>query len=234
MAAEIKVLLVEDDQDLRDSVVEWMELEGMQITAVGNAADFYTALPRSKFQIAVIDIGLPDQEGYVLAEYVRANTDMGVVILTARNAIEDKLKGYDAGADLYLVKPVDCRELSAVITSIASRIKETPTETAESQHQWTVSVAQWELRLYRDAPVTLNLKELMLLELLAAKPGMPVQKNTILNKLYQRDDYYSGRSLDSLLSRLRAKVTSRIGVELPIRTVHSVGYCFAGEIVVDA
>ncbi|MBE3024356.1 DNA-binding response regulator [Janthinobacterium sp. BJB1] len=230
MQLKINVLLVEDDDDLRDSVVEWLELNGMHITAVRNAAEFYQALPKCDFQIAVIDVGLPDQEGYVLAEYVRANTNMGVVILTARSAIEDRLKGYKSGADQYLVKPVDCRELSAVIVSIARRVQNTAVDVPDIPERWTIFVTQWELHFSHDVQVALSLKELMFLELLASKPGLPVQKKTILTKLYQRDDYHSGRSLDSLVRRLRAKIVSRTGVDIPIRTVHSVGYCFAGEI----
>lgn len=233
MATEIKVLLVEDDKDLRNSVLEWLELDGMQITAVGNAAEFYQALSKSIFQVAVIDVSLPDQDGYVLAKYARENTSMGVIILTARSAIEDKLKGYQSGADLYLVKPVDCRELSAVIASIALRVQQPGAEAAEVQDRWTISITQWELRFAQDRQIALSLKELLFLELLASKPGLPVQKRTILTKLYQRDDFHSSRSLDSLVRRLRAKVLSQTGVDIPVRTVHSVGYCFAGEIVID-
>jgi len=228
--SKIRVLLVEDDEDLRDSVVEWLELNGMYIIAVRNAAEFYQALPKCDCQIAVIDVGLPDQEGYVLAEYVRANSNMGIIILTARSAIEDKLKGYHSGADQYLVKPVDCRELSAVIGSIAQRVRKTTVELIDVPDRWTIFATQWELRLAQEFQVALSLKELMFLELLASKPGLPVQKKTILTKLYQRDDYHSGRSLDSLVRRLRAKIVSQTGVDIPIRTVHSFGYCFAGEI----
>lgn len=227
---DIKVLLVEDDQDLRDSVVEWLELNGTHITAVGSAAEFYQALPRNHFDIAVIDLGLPDQEGYVLAEYIRANTGMGVIILTARSTIEDKLKGYRSGADLYLVKPVDCRELSAVIGSIAARMRNGAAEAPAAPVHWTIFSTRWELRYAEMPRISLSLKELMFLELLAAKPGMPVQKKTILLKLYQRDDFHSSRSLDSLVRRLRAKIVEHTGIDIPVKTVHAVGYCFAGDI----
>jgi len=233
VTSNIKVLLVEDDKDLRDSVVEWLELNGMQVTAVGNAAEFYQNLLKTPFQVAVIDVGLPDQEGYVLAEYTRANTGMAVIMLTARSGIDDKLKGYQAGADLYLVKPVDCRELAAVIRSMAARAQATPAEIPEPSGHWVISATQWELRCDSELPITLSQKELQFLELLAVKPGLAVPKRTILNRLYQRDDYHSSRSLDSLVRRLRAKISSRIGIDLPVRTVHSVGYCFAGDITHD-
>lgn len=117
----IRVIIVEDDRDLRESLVEYLSLDGHDVTGVGSALEFYQALASSTFMIAVMDIGLPDQCGYVMAEFVRRNTPMGIIILTARSSIEDRVNGYRAGGDLYLVKPVDCRELSAAITSLAER-----------------------------------------------------------------------------------------------------------------
>ncbi|WP_348697522.1 response regulator transcription factor [Duganella fentianensis] len=244
MTEQIKVLLVEDDPDLRDSVVEWMELHGTPVTAVRNAAEFYQALPNRQFHVAIIDVGLPDQEGYVLAEYARANTRMGIIILTARSTLDDKLRGYQSGADLFMVKPVDCRELAAVVHSMGARVQATAAAVAPpavsvappssaSTEQWHFSATLWELRLGDGAAVTLSQKELQLMDLLAAQPGTAVQKRAILARLYQRDDYSSSRSLDTLVRRLRAKIFNQLGVELPLRTVHAVGYCFAAEISVE-
>lgn len=233
MTATNRVILVEDDPDLRESIVEWMSMHDTPITAVGSAAEFYQALPGNPFQIAVLDLNLPDQEGFVLAEYARANYQMGVIILTARSSIDDKLKGYQSGADAYLVKPVDCRELAAVILSVAARIQAaTPIEASvvPETEGWQISRTQWALRYGQSPAISLSQKELRLLELLAAQPGSAVQKRTIMSLLYQRDDYHSSRSLDTLIRRLRAKVLSQLGLEVPLRTVHSVGYCFAGEI----
>ncbi|WP_198155858.1 response regulator transcription factor [Herbaspirillum autotrophicum] len=234
--SDINVVLVEDDEDLRDSVVEWLELAGMQVSAVGSAAEFYQVLPKRDFQVAVIDVGLPDQSGHVLAQYLRANTGTAVIMLTARSTIDDKIKGYDSGADLYLVKPVDCRELSAAIVSIAQRVRKFSPEPPATQHMpaaqhlWTISAAQWQLSGAGDAQISLSVKELKFLALLAATPGQPVLRKTVLTELYQRHDDYTGRSLDSMVRRLRAKVVAATGVAIPIRTVHAVGYCFAGAI----
>lgn len=232
----IHVVLVEDDEDLRDSVVEWLELAGMHVNAVGSAAELYQILPKAGFQVAVIDVGLPDQSGYVLAEYIRANTGIAIIMLTARSTIDDRIKGYDSGADLYLVKPVDCRELSAAIVSIAQRVRklaaEVPDVAKTVQQLWTISAAQWQLNVAGEAQIALSVKELKFLELLAATPGQPVLRKTVLTELYQRHDDYTGRSLDSLVRRLRAKVQAKTGIEIPVRTVHAVGYCFVGAIAV--
>jgi len=228
----IRVALIEDDDDLRESVTEWLELAGMHVYSARNAADFYRALPLDDFQVAVVDIGLPDQSGYVLAEYIRTNTHIAVIVLTARSTIDDKIKGYESGADLYLVKPVDCRELSAAIVSIAQRIRNPEMAGLPAGRHWTVSSAHWKISLASDTPVTLSVKELKFLTLLAGTPGQPVLRKTVLEELYQRHDYHAGRSLDSLVRRLRAKVTSVTGVDIPIRTVHAVGYSFVGSISV--
>jgi len=232
----INVVLVEDDEDLRDSVVEWLELCSMHVNAVGSAAEFYQVLPKCDFQVAVIDVGLPDQSGYVLAEYIRANTGIAIIMLTARSTIDDRIKGYGSGADLYLVKPVDCRELSAAIVSIAQRVRKLPAEVPDVaktvQQLWTISAAQWQLNVAGEAQIALSVKELKFLELLAATPGQPVLRKTVLTELYQRHDDYTGRSLDSLVRRLRAKVQAKTGIEIPVRTVHAVGYCFVGAIAV--
>ncbi|MYM37779.1 response regulator transcription factor [Duganella qianjiadongensis] len=235
MNEAVRVILVEDDPDLRESIVEWMAINHTPVTAVGSAAEFYQALPQNAFQIAVLDLNLPDQEGFVLAEYARNNFKMGIVILTARSGIDDKLKGYQSGADAYLVKPVDCRELAAVIRSVAARLQAAaPVENsalpAAASDSWAISLTQWELRYGQGPAIALSQKELHLLELLAAQPGSAVQKRTILTRLYQRDDYHSSRSLDTLIRRLRAKVLSQLELEIPLRTVHAVGYCFAGDI----
>lgn len=235
MTQAVKVILVEDDPDLRESIVEWMAINHTPVTAVGSAAEFYQSLPHNAFQIAVLDLNLPDQQGFVLAEYARANSNMGVIILTARSGIDDKLKGYQSGADAYMVKPVDCRELAAVIHSVAARLQDAPAAAhsavqAAAPESWKISLTQWELRYGQGPAITLSQKELRLLELLAAQPGSAVQKRTILSRLYQRDDYHSSRSLDTLIRRLRAKVLSQLELEIPLRTVHAVGYCFAGDI----
>ncbi len=230
--SDIKVVLIEDDTDLRESVVEWLTLAGMQVTAVGSAGELYRLLPREDFHVAVIDVGLPDQSGFVLAEYVRANTGTAVIMLSARSTIDDKIKGYNSGADLYLLKPVDCRELSAAIVSIAQRTWKAARDTPPAQEIWSISTATWQLALPGETQILLSVKELKFIELLGATPGQPVLRKTLLSELYNRNDDHTGRALDSLVRRLRAKIASQTDIAIPITTVHAVGYCFIGAIAI--
>jgi DNA-binding response OmpR family regulator len=186
--------------------------------------------------VALVDIGLPDQSGYVLAEYIRANTDMAVIILTARATVDDRVKGYDSGADLYLVKPVDCRELASAVISLAQR-QQTRTEPHQSLppavENWMLCMGTWSLTAPDGSGITLTAKEMQFLELLAATPGRSVMRDTLLTKLYLRHDEYTSRSLDSLVRRLRAKITSVTGEPAPIKTAHAVGYCFSAVLRTD-
>ncbi len=124
-----KIIFVEDDQDLRESIVQYLEDDGISMTAIGTAHEFISCLDSDTFDVAIIDVGLPDLSGYVLAEYARLKTDLGIIMLTARGKIEARVQGYLAGADLYLVKPVDMNELLAAITNLAKRRTERSRQT---------------------------------------------------------------------------------------------------------
>lgn len=238
MDAGFKVLIVEDDQDLRESIIEYLAVAGFDATGVRNAAEFYQAVAQGGWSVVVIDIGLPDQSGFVLVEYVRSNTDMKVIILTARDALDDRIRGYDAGADLYLVKPVDCRELAAAITSQAQRYRRRSLQQASNLFTappplidvWSLAQSSWTFVAPDGTQMQLTGKELQFLELLAAGQGKVVSRDTLLLKLYQRHDEYTSRSLDSLVRRLRVKVMSASGVPVPVKTVHAVGYCFSATL----
>ncbi|NVN90481.1 MAG: response regulator transcription factor [Desulfuromonadales bacterium] len=235
MNEDIKVLVVEDDQDLRESVVEYLNLAGLTASGVGSAAECYHTLNSGDWCVAVVDIGLPDQSGYVLVEYIRANTAMRVIILTARDAIDDRVKGYDSGADIYLVKPVDCRELTAAIISLAQRqlAKTDPPPTLHQPESWSLVRSDWALFAPGGINIALTAKELQFLQLLTTSPGKPVDRDTLLSKLYLRHDEYTSRSLDSLVRRLRAKIMTATGYTAPIKTAHAVGYCFSAPLSIS-
>ena len=230
MDTTVKVLVVEDNDDLRESVVECLTLAGLCAVGVGNASECYQALAGGDFNVALLDIGLPDQSGYVLANYIRANTSLAIIILTARDALDDRVRGYDAGADLYLVKPVDCRELAAAVLSLAQR-QQVRSEPHPPQlpavEAWSLYLGAWRLAAPNGASSELTAKEMRFLELLAATPGRPVVRDTLLTTLYLRHDEYTSRSLDSLVRRLRAKIMTDTGLSVPIKTAHAVGYCFS-------
>ncbi len=134
-----RIIIVEDDQDLLENMVKYLTLTGYEVMGVGSAGEFYAHITQQRYALAIIDIGLPDQNGLVLAEYVRKNTDMWVIILTACSTLDDKLAGLKSGAYFYLVKPVDCSELAATIANLFVRLDVVPPLMAE-EHQRGESV----------------------------------------------------------------------------------------------
>lgn len=232
---ENRVLLVEDDLDLRASLANYLSMSGFEITETGSCLESYAALTRSNFNVAVVDVSLPDQSGLVLAEYLRTNTDLKIIILTALERIEDRVRGYSAGAHNYFVKPVDARELLAAIISLSHRDQPSQesrcSEVAPAQ-TWQLQRSAWRLQPPTGDSILLTALELQLMELLALNPCRVISRETLLSGIYGRSDEHSGRALDSLIRRLRAKIVAG-GQTAPIKTAHAVGYCFTSPITVS-
>ncbi len=230
-----KVIIVEDDHDLRESLVKYLELEGHRVTGVGSAIEFYRAVLTDRYSLAIIDIGLPDQNGLILTDYLRNNTEMRIVILTAMASVEDRLMGYQSGADIYLSKPLDFRELSITVSNLLRRIDlpELATEPPcgvsqeEDQHrEWVLTRADWSLLAPTGNVVSLTAKEVGLITLLAVSADRVSTRQEILKALDYCNDEYGNKALEAMVRRLRRK-TELIADVTPIKTVHGYGYCFS-------
>lgn len=229
-----KVIVVEDDSDLCESVVEYLNLSGIEASGVGSGLEFYRAMTESAFDIAVLDLGLPDQSGYELAEHLRTNSAMGIIIMTARGETEDRLYGYASGADLYLVKPVDCRELAAAIKNLAQRMNHNTSAVianAKGGGAWTLDQNAWLLITPEQATITLTAKEFHFIACLAKGAEQRVSRQEILEKLDYTDDEYTNRALDSLVRRLRRKIEEKNSGSAPLKTIHAIGFCFTEPLI---
>ena len=226
-----RIILVEDDPLLRDSVAEYLVWTGYAVTAVENGLKFYHALAEDTFAVAVIDLGLPDIDGLQLAEYLRNNTATRCVILTARGSVDDRIVGYDVGADLYMVKPVDCRELAAALSRMVQRTAEAGTP-GKIDGEWRLNRQSSTLVTPTSALVALTAREMDFLLCLARSPEESVSRAAILGALGYGNDEFSNRALESLIRRLRRKIESVFGSS-PILTRHAVGYFFSAPIVLD-
>ncbi len=223
----VKIVLVEDDTDLRDSLVDCLELHGYAITGVANALSFYQAISADAFDIAIIDIGLPDQSGLEIASHLKENKKMGIVILTAMGNPEIRIKGYESGADLYLVKPTECRELAAAIANLAARLQEHTKQASISKSPiWTLNVNDFQLLSSSGMRVTLTARETTFLKLLMIQSGAKVSRQTAAEALDLEIEDLNDRRMDSMIRRLRKKIKETSGTDLPIQTVYGEGYVF--------
>lgn len=229
-AAKLRIILVEDDSVLRESVADYLTLVGYEVTAVGSGLMFYHALAEQTFAAAIIDLGLPDIDGLQLSDYIRKNTTMACIILTARSSVAARIAGYDSGADLYLIKPVDCRELTSALANILQRNRKS--SAAKSNSSWCLNRQSATLVTPASALVSLTSREIDFLLCLAGSPKETVSRAVILDTLGYGNDDFSNRALESLIRRLRRKIEAVIG-NSPIQTRHGIGYSFSATITLD-
>lgn len=238
VAQPVSVVLVEDDQFLRDSLVEFLGLKGLTVKGTGTAAGFYQLLEQESFHVAVIDLGLPDASGEELVDFARTNSEMSLIVITANDGLNSRVSCYRSGADLFMGKPVQGQELAAAILSLAERnlsrvAAEVPEKEASSG--WQLNSKSWSLVTPEHEDIECTVKEYRFLAKLAETPSEPVKRAALLSTLYGRDDESAQRALDTLVRRLRKKIQQHWDDEgTPIRTVYSVGYLFADQIGVRA
>ncbi|NTU93362.1 MAG: response regulator transcription factor [Chlorobiaceae bacterium] len=242
MASEQRVIVIEGDRELRDSLVSALSLQGYAVTGVGSAGDFYQLLFSSEqCDLAIIDIGLPDQSGFVLAEYVRKNTDARIIVLHSGLSLEERLAGYESGADISLPKPVDARELTALIANMFDRIEAArPRQVKAASVQepapeeeagaWKLLRNEWSLLTPRGDSIALTAKEFDFLLSLVLQSTAIVTRQYILKILGYQPNEQGNRALESLIYRLRRK-TEAFGYGFPIKTYRGVGYCLAVPIL---
>jgi DNA-binding response OmpR family regulator len=227
----VKVLLVEDDVELREALAENLRLNGMDVLEADTAAAFREVVRMERVDAAIIDINLPDASGFDLAHELSGDDDRpGIVMLTARTERHDRLRGYAEGADVYMTKPVDNDELVLVVRNLSSRIVGArDSKPHPSEPEWLLDVARRLLTSPDGRIVVLSGKEVMLFELFAKADGAFLSRSYIASAMGYGAPGPARRGLDAALHRLREK-TARIQIELPILVVHSKGVRFVAPL----
>jgi len=226
----IHVLLVEDDEDLRQGMAAVIRLSGFLVSEAASGREFYRLLDRERIDVAVIDIGLPDQSGLVLANYLRTNTSIGVIILTARDSEDDLVAGYQAGADLYFTKPVSGRVLVPAISGLASRRQNQTSDTDKPVGCWQLDCRTWQLTSPQGSTASLTDLEVKLLLALATSPEQRCTRSMLEQQLYPNITlHHSSRALDASVRRLRKKIAP---LGDPLKNIHGSGYYFSEPIQV--
>jgi DNA-binding response OmpR family regulator len=224
--APLRVLMLEDDELLRDHVlVPQLQRFGFEITAVGTAAELNPYTQAQWPDIVILDVGLPDADGFELACKLRAQmSNVGIVMLTGRNTTADRIRGLSEGADAYLSKPVDTDLLAATLYSLARRLRST--SQPQAQRHWHLDADDWCLLSPSGGMVALTKTESRLLAKLLEKHNQAVSRDELIKALTANVHDFDPHRLDSLIHRLRKKVQRVLGVPLPLNAVHGEGYVF--------
>lgn len=232
--SEPKIILIEDDADLRHSLVDCMAMTGFSVSAADSALQFYRLVAEDAFNVAIIDIGLPDEDGLSLARFLRQHRPgTGIIMLTARGSVSDRVVGFDTGADVYLVKPVDYEELEAAIRSVLRRLNGARHPAAglmadDSAARWIFHRDSLSLTAPDGSTMGLSNREARLLITLIDSGDDIVSRSRLLGDLDYPDTEAGHRSLSAVFVRLRAKVEHATGLSLPIQTIRGQGYLAHG------
>lgn len=213
------LLVIEDDPLLSRSLTQAMIRHGYTVDALSRVDDAIQALRQGRFDLVLLDLGLPDGSGLGVLEWLRAHADpTPVMILTARDALEDRVRGLDLGADDYLAKPFSITELEARVRALLRRSQQRLDNSVRfgALVLDTRSASAW----LNDASLDLPRREFSLLEALMLNAGRIVQREALENRLFGFEAV-GANALDVYVSRLRKRLA---GSGLSIRTLRGLGY----------
>jgi two-component system response regulator MprA len=215
-----RVLVVEDDAHLRGVLRRGLGEEGFEVAAVGRGGEAIEAVASAVPDALVVDIGLPDADGRDVCQALRAEgIDAPVLFLTARDAVTDRLAGFSAGGDDYIVKPFELAELVARLRAVLRRSgAEARTVVGDLSLDPAAHAAA-----VGEASVPLTPTEFRLLATLAARPGEAVRRLELVQAAWPQGAIVHDNTLDVYIARLRRKFRE-LGGSTEIRTVHGVGY----------
>lgn len=229
-----RILIVEDEPRLRKDMVDFLGLRGFRAEAVATAAQmrrFLTQAPAP--DIVILDVGLPDGNGFELAAEIREALKCGIIMLTALGDSDDRIRGFESGADIYLVKDSTLREIEAAIASLLRRVEvQTPSrDDAEAGDGWILDKATWLLTAPNQRSLKLTATEFALLTALCRHGGEVCSREQLVEMLARPNAHFDNRHLDSIVSRLRRKMVEQSGLQTPIKVVYGVGYVFTDPVM---
>ena len=217
------ILLIDDDERLAPPLAEYFERFGLTLSSTTHPADGLERLTHEDFELVILDVMLPDQDGFEVCKTIRKGNDIPIIMLTARGEVMDRVVGLELGADDYLSKPFEPRELVARVQNILRRRE--PQKESSSQvlqfDQLTINPSSESVTV-NGSTVSLTNNEFQLLLLLASSPGTKFSRDDILNQLKGIDAELFSRAVDIQISRLRQKLKPTDY----IKTVWGAGYRF--------
>ena len=225
-----RVYVVEDDEDLCEEMVLALDELGFYASGFRDAGSFYKAFAVRPCHSAVLDIGLPGEDGLSIVSHLRAVPGVRMVMVTARGQLKDRLEGLRRGADAYLVKPVHLDELAETLRALNRRAGpgDVPAAApaAPSTKLWRLVEGDWVLSDPVGRRMTLTSTERAFLTRLFANPGSEVSRADLILALGGDSFDFSAHRVDAIAHRLRRKA-QRVGMTLPLHSVRGIGYVFA-------
>lgn len=231
------LLLVDDDVEVLALLQKFLEQHGYSVAVATGGPSLWQALEQRVPDLVILDVMLPGESGLVLCQQLRARQAVAVIMLTAMGELSDRVVGLELGADDYLTKPFDARELLARVRAVLRRVGEAatvPNDAARSVLEfanWQLDVTRRELRSPEKVMIPLSTGEFELLLVFAEHPRRVLTRQQLLD--LARGEAYEAfdRSIDVQVSRLRRKLEADLHSEPMIRTIRNGGYLFSPSVV---
>jgi DNA-binding response OmpR family regulator len=235
-ARSFNIAIVEDEPVLREELAFQLRQFGHAVASFESAGQFYRYLAVNRVAVAILDIGLPDEDGLSICQHLRTHDkQMGIIFATARSQRQDRLQGLEGGADAYLVKPVDLDELILTLNRLRERFdgaappQASTSENGNTTGDWQINLATASLSSPTGVKVALTMNELQLLRLLtdrSPKPCTPMELGLAMGML---PDEFDKHRVEVVISRLRTKISRLSGASIPIRSHRGMGYSLSDE-----
>ena len=222
-----RILLVEDEKAIRDAVTAYLERENYWVTAVGDGQEALEEFSKHHFDLVILDLMLPRVPGERVCRAIRDNSDVPIIMLTAKGEVEDRIIGLELGADDYLVKPFSPRELVARARALLRRVHadSEPQREVLEFGELTIDVSGHKV-LVSGEEIDLTASEFKLLTTLSRYPGRAYSRMELVEKVLGYDFEGYERTIDSHVKNLRAKIGDNPRNPKWLHTVHGVGYRF--------
>ncbi len=229
MSDKIKILLVEDDENLGFVMQDSLMMLDYEVSLSVDGKEGLSTFNKGNYDLCLLDVMLPKKDGFSLAEDIRKiDKDVPIVFLTAKSLTEDKIRGFQVGADDYITKPFSMDEFQLRIEAILKRAGKTDRvlETERKIGKFVFDMSNFKLILGDDER-KLTKKEAEILKLLSKNKGKVVERELILNLVWGDDNYFNGRSLDVFITKLRKYLKADEGLNL--KNVHGIGFVLKDE-----
>lgn len=238
-----RILIVDDEEGIRELLFAYLSDYGFEVAAVADGAAMRRHLTEHPVDLVLLDLGLPQEDGLVLARELRSRNDVpGIIIVTGRGEPVDRILGLELGADDYIAKPFDLREVVARVRSVLRRVvrpeggafasASPATDTTERFEfdGWQVDLGARSVLRPDGTTVSLTTSEFDLLATLVRNPNRALSRDELMDALYKREAGPFDRAVDVLVGRLRRKIEADPAEPQLVKSVRGVGYLFAARV----
>lgn len=228
------ILIVEDEPITRDQLVSYFEDEGFRVSSTGSGDEVLPLVMENEVILVLLDIKLPGKDGLTLTREIRSQSDIGIILVTSKQEQIDRILGLESGADDYVTKPFDPRELLSRARNLIRRVhiqqKQRRKNHIRSFEGWQLDLNKRELTAPDGAQTTLSAGEYQLLLAFMEQAGEVMNRDQLMNRIRNREWFPDDRYIDVLVGQLRKKLGERAANAKIIATIHGTGYLFTPEV----